>query len=60
MWPFVKLLTVLLSAPAPLLESVSYNVEVSLTILAAIHLEFLYIYRVNNMFVPENSSLCRL
>ena len=45
---------------ASLLEIVNYNVEVSLTILAAIHLEFLYIYRVKNMFTPENSSLCRL
>jgi fatty acid synthase subunit alpha, fungi type len=43
-----------------LLEIVNYNVEVSLTFLTAIHLDFLCIYRVNNMSVPENSSLCRL
>jgi hypothetical protein len=45
---------------ASLLEIVNYNVEVSLTILDAIHLQFLYIYRVNNLFVPENSLLRRL
>jgi fatty acid synthase subunit beta len=42
-----------------LLEIVNYNVEVSLTLLTAIHPNFLCIYRVNNMSVPENSSLCR-
>jgi len=45
---------------ASLLEIVNYNVEVSLTFLTAIHLNFLWICRVNNMSVPENSSLCRL
>ena len=47
---------------ASLLEIVNYNlnVEVSLVFLTAIHLDFLCIYRVNNMSVPENSSLCRL
>ena len=45
---------------ASLLEIVNYNVEVSLTFLTAIHLDFLCIYRVNNMSVLENSSLCRL
>ena len=45
---------------ASLLEIVNYNVEVNLTFLTAIHLDFLCIYRVNNMSVLENSSLCRL
>ena len=45
---------------ASLLEIVNYNVEVSLTFLTAIYLDFLCIYRVNNMSVLENSSLCRL
>jgi fatty acid synthase subunit alpha, fungi type len=45
---------------ASLLEIVNYNVEVSLAFLTAIYLDFLCIYRVNNMSVPENLSLCRL
>jgi malonyl CoA-acyl carrier protein transacylase len=45
---------------ASLLEIVNYNVEVRLTFMTVILLDFLCIYRVNNMSVPENSSLCRL
>ena len=45
---------------ASLLEIVNYNVEVSLTFMTAIHFNLLCIYRVNNMSVLENSSLCRL
>ena len=43
-----------------LLEIVNYNVEVGLAFLTVIHLDLLCIYRINNMSVLENSSLCRL